>query len=276
MRILTMCTLFLCCTAIATVQGQTKTATSKPAAAKTEVLTNKSVIDLSKAGLDEELIVSKIASSTCHFDVSTDGLVNLKKEGVTAGIIRVMMDKANGKTVIAATTEPAKQTTAETKAPAAIGKNVYAAAELMNHVYFFNKASNAAQPLEKAVAGLRTKQGMFSGSSVWHVDGDKSNTRISQSETYSFIINTGSSALPELVLYKLKTGKNRREVANMKVGTFTGVTTGEDVISINISKLQEGIFQITPGKKLDKGEYFFTGKPANGANSIDAYAFGID
>ncbi|MFT3824728.1 MAG: hypothetical protein QM731_12440 [Chitinophagaceae bacterium] len=278
MRINSIYALLLCSTLSAGVYGQTKSATSKTTTVKAEILTNKSVIDLSKAGLDEELIVSKISSSSCKFDMSTDGLVGLKKEGVSAGIIKAMLDKTNGKAVASTSTpaEPAKTTTAtETKSPV-VSKSVYSAAELMNHVYFFNKATNSAQPLEKSVAGLRTKQGMFSGASVWHIEGDKAGIRVPQSETYSFIINTGSTALPELVLYKLKSGKNRREVANMKVSTFKGVTTGEDVISINVSKLQEGIFQITPGAKLEKGEYFFAGKPAQGANSIDAYAFGID
>ena len=62
----------------------------------------------------------------------------------------------------------------------------------------------------------------------------------------------------------------------MKVNSFTGVKTGEDVIPFNVIKLKEGIFQISPNKTLEKGEYFFTGKPVSNATSVDSFCFGVD
>ncbi|RYY13876.1 MAG: hypothetical protein EOO04_31165 [Chitinophagaceae bacterium] len=154
--------------------------------------------------------------------------------------------------------------------------NLAASVDLMNHVYAYNKATQSTVALEKSVAGIRTKQNPFGGSVMLHVDGAKSATRVPSQESMAFVINTGSSALPELILYKLKSGKDKREVASMKVNSFSGMKTGEDVISLNVSKLEDGIFLITPVKSLVKGEYFFSGKPVAGASSADAYSFGVE
>ena len=259
------------------VQGQTKT-TAKASAKtttspKSDAFTNKSVIDLHKAGLGDEIILTKISQSKCAFDLSTDALIDLKAKGVSADVIKAMMNKtesgtANATSNTGATKEPAKSgSSGKTNAPSP---------DLMNHVYVYNKSDRSVKPLEKSVAGIRTKQGMFGGSAMLQVDGAKSAIQIGNAESTSFVINTGSAALPELTLYKVKSVKNKREVASMKVNSFSGVKTGEDVISLNISKLSDGVFEITTAKKLEKGEYFFTGKPAASSNSMDAYTFGVE
>lgn len=48
-----------------------------------ESLTNDGVIKMVQAGLSESVIVVSIQSSLAHYDVSTDGLIKLKKAGVT-------------------------------------------------------------------------------------------------------------------------------------------------------------------------------------------------
>ena len=65
-----------------------------------EVLSNKSIIDLHKAGIEEELIIAKIQSSECKFDLSTAGMIDLKNKGVPSNLIKIMMNKADGKPII--------------------------------------------------------------------------------------------------------------------------------------------------------------------------------
>lgn len=257
-----------------TVQSQTKSAAKPAASVKSDALTNKSIIDLHKAGLDDEIILTKITQSKCAFDVSTDALIDLKSKGVSSDIIKAMMNKAEGKSLTAA--DKPTEKTSTTGSAASTKKSGTLQLDLLNHVYAYTQNNQSAKALEKSVAGIRTKQGMFGGSAMLQVDGAKSAIQIPQSETTSFVINTGSAALPELVLYKVKSVKNKREVASMKVNTFSGVKTGEDVISLNISKLNDGVFEVVPAKKLEKGEYFFTAKPVTGATSVDAYTFGIE
>lgn len=59
-----------------------------------EILTNNDVVSMSQASLAESLIVEKIKESKGAFDVSVEGLVNLKKSGVSDEIIRAMMEKS--------------------------------------------------------------------------------------------------------------------------------------------------------------------------------------
>jgi hypothetical protein len=60
-----------------------------------EVLTNESVINLSRAGFKERTIVTLIRTSETAFDISTPRLVELKKRGVNERIISVMIERAN-------------------------------------------------------------------------------------------------------------------------------------------------------------------------------------
>jgi hypothetical protein len=57
-----------------------------------ETLTNDSIIQLLKAGIDEDLIISKIRESQHNFDLSVQGMVALKEGGVSDRLMRILMD----------------------------------------------------------------------------------------------------------------------------------------------------------------------------------------
>ena len=77
-----------------------------PAAiAQTEVLTNATVIEMSKVGLSKEIILKKINDSKNSFDVSTNALIELKKANVADEVIALMLEKAEAKPEAATQTE---------------------------------------------------------------------------------------------------------------------------------------------------------------------------
>lgn len=53
-------------------------------------LTNESIVTLAKAGFDELFLAQLMRSSRTNFDTSVEGLVKLKKEGLSEDIIRYM------------------------------------------------------------------------------------------------------------------------------------------------------------------------------------------
>lgn len=55
-----------------------------------EFLTNKSIIRMARAGLGQDVIIRKIKDSKTNFDLSTDGLINLKVGGVRDKVIEAM------------------------------------------------------------------------------------------------------------------------------------------------------------------------------------------
>jgi hypothetical protein len=58
-----------------------------------DTLNNQTIIKLTQSKLGDKLIIDKINSSPAKFDVSTDGLISLKKNNVSEGIISFMVDK---------------------------------------------------------------------------------------------------------------------------------------------------------------------------------------
>ncbi len=87
-------------------------------AAREEILTNDSIIQLLKAGLDEDLIISKIQGTNHNFDVSTGGMVALKQAGASSRLIQVMMDPSK-RVAPKAGTETAEPQPIPNTAPAA-------------------------------------------------------------------------------------------------------------------------------------------------------------
>lgn len=62
--------------------------------AQTEILTNATVIEMSKIGLDKQIILKKISDSPNRFDTSANGLIELKKASVADEVIALMLEKS--------------------------------------------------------------------------------------------------------------------------------------------------------------------------------------
>jgi hypothetical protein len=58
------------------------------------ILTNDDVVKMAKAGLGDDLVISKIRSSQCAFNLETDAIIALKEVGVSNAILGEMMQPA--------------------------------------------------------------------------------------------------------------------------------------------------------------------------------------
>ena len=67
---------------------------SVPVFAQTETIDNRAVIEMSKAGLSQEIILKKISSSNSAFDISAPGLIALKNAGVDEAVIAALMERS--------------------------------------------------------------------------------------------------------------------------------------------------------------------------------------
>ncbi len=61
------------------------------------VLTNDDIVQMQKAGLSEEIILSKIAGSTANFNTGTQDLIRLQEGGVNDNIINAMVQKSGNR-----------------------------------------------------------------------------------------------------------------------------------------------------------------------------------
>jgi len=66
------------------------------AQAADETFDNQGVIALHAAGLDDEVIMAKVKSLPCNYDLSTEKLVALKRAGIAQDVIVAMIDKCRG------------------------------------------------------------------------------------------------------------------------------------------------------------------------------------
>ena len=71
---------------------QKKAVPKKTAAPAEAVMTNKDVVKLVQAGIPENIVVQKIQTSKTKFDTSVDGLLELKKGGVSDNLIAFIMN----------------------------------------------------------------------------------------------------------------------------------------------------------------------------------------
>lgn len=88
--------------ATASAQKRAQQAARRPATQKQEVLTNQSIIRMVRAKINDDLIIAKIRQSKTRFDLSTDGIVQLKEAGVSDRLLSVMLNTATA----TATSEP--------------------------------------------------------------------------------------------------------------------------------------------------------------------------
>lgn len=239
-----------------------------------ETLTNKDIIELTKAGLSSEIIISKIDKTYCNFNLSTNGIIELKKANVNEMAIKAMIAKMNS------SAEMAPTMTSGTSKSTDVKKVNEASIEIINHPYAWVKNKNTLL-LEKGTASLSAKMKLmgFSGTSTYYdLGGETSPVRISINDSLSFIINTGGGSIPELTLYKTTNSKGKRSA---KVSTVQGLVPkkGEknsDAIIFAATQLKNGIYEIKPSIKLDKGEYLFCSKITISAASVEVFAFAIE
>ena len=76
--------------------------TQAPSAQNNE-LTNARIVEMSKMGLDDDIIIARIKHGVCHFQLADTDLVNLKTAGVSSKVVAAMLESGPP----AAATEPA-------------------------------------------------------------------------------------------------------------------------------------------------------------------------
>ena len=66
-------------------------ATTQPASTK---ITNARVVEMTKLGLDDDIIIARIKHGSCDFLLADADLMELKKSGVSSKVVAVMLDTA--------------------------------------------------------------------------------------------------------------------------------------------------------------------------------------
>lgn len=225
-----------------------------PSLSAAEVLTNDTIVMLVKAGLGEGLIISKIKMSQGQYDLSTNGILQLKKDGVGDKIIQAMMEAS-------AKPAPSEPRTAQPAAPPPVAPPPSAAQlgvptgiVLQGQSLFVKVGDRVLEvlPVVAEIAHSMKKHFIpfyFGPGDNWHyVRGQKSVVRVPKGKPL-FYTKVNPSAF---LLARLSYDSAR----NIRYVVSTGAAY-RDTIPVVVNRLSDDLFELSPGGGLEAGEYAF-------------------
>jgi len=280
----------------------TATAVSAQAPA---ALTNNDILRMVQAGFGDAILLATVRTATAtRFDLSPDGLITLKKGGVSDGIVAVMLDPkaAPAPPPPAAAMNRADSPPAETRPRV---ESATARPEMHRDpgVYWSKGRAGAHQlvVLEPTVFSQAKSGGFFTAAMTYGIVKAKWKA-IARNSAAAFHIpesrpvfyfyfenkssglgNTGgfagwlaSATSPnEFTLARMTSKRYEREFIVGEMGAF-GVSSGarsRDTIALDVERVSGGVYRVTPAEPLEPGEYCFF--YAGGVNTLGPGTAGI-
>lgn len=241
-----------------------------------KALTNQDVVQMVKAGFDDQTVVKVIQANETQFDVSPEALLALKNTGVSQTVIQAMLSRAtangNGSAASPATGAEGSQGRRQATNPND-PKSPHPAG-----IYWQSTAGQSTELVElraSTYSGGKTS-GMFGAAmsmgfskAKWKVvvSGAHATLHIPEGtpEFWFYFSNAGSSfssgpsSPDDFTLVKLERHDSDRELVVGKVGAF-GASNGvppKDTVAVKSKQLAQGIYEVNPTGRLEPGEYAF-------------------
>ena len=233
---------FLCFSAVHAQQPATPSAP--------QAMDNASIIRLSTSGLSEELIVQTIGATPGHYDTSTDGLIALKKAGITDKEVGAMLSKnanPNGPAPV-----PVIASSGPTL-PAGVDEvGVYYKDKNGTWVEFQPEIVNyKSGGVLKSIA----TDGIVKGDRNGHVPG-KTATLVLNHPVDILIYAPEGTAYNEYQLLKLRQNSNNREFRSETGGVFHSSSGAErDRQDFTANKIGPRLYEFSLGPETKPGEY---------------------
>jgi hypothetical protein len=254
--------------------------TMASAAFSQEMMTNDEVISLTKAGLASSVIIGKIHTSKSNFDMSTDALIKLKQSGVGDDVVTAMLEAKSG----VSTSKPASGPTSTTTGAAPVGLTGDPNDPMAKHnygIYLYEEKDGVRRMtlVKPTVSAQNRTGGLFTSSLTYGITKVKTKANLPGRTSALQIPNTApvfyfyldvtsgglntSSGIPsdpnEFTLVRFNIRDDNREVTIGKANAFGGKggLSDEYVVQFKAEDLGNGVFRITPGAALPKGEYGF-------------------
>lgn len=230
--------------------------------ARAETFDNASVIALSRAGLDEAIIVAKVSALPCGYDLTTAGLLALRRAGVGQKVLVAMLHRCTG--------SPAGQETplaAERHAPgiylagAADGSSAGPLVVLrpaatvgvkttgIGSLFFPRKATLTITRPHAEIVAHRARPTFW----FYFDPADR------KTNTFGTPVSWAAQSPGEFSLVRFKPNGNTRQLAIGRVGPYSDVMGLDPAVALpfTIDDLGEGCFRVGFAGDLPPGEYGF-------------------
>lgn len=253
-----------------------------PLLAAQQALDNNAIIKLVKAGLSDDLILTTINASAGTYDTSANGLIALKKGGVSDKVVSAIILKASGSAPAAGGAPAASSGTTIGGAPAgagsagaAAGWGVAGATTATSQTgippgvddigVYYQDPGGAWQEVPVEVVNFKTGGAVKHIASVGIVKGDLNGligggkSRLALKMPASFIIYVPEGRSPgEYQLLRLRAKNDSREFRS-STGGVVHESGGaiRDTVDYTTKKLAPRVYEVTLGGEVGKGEYGF-------------------
>jgi len=255
-----------------------------------EPLTNESVIKLIKAGLSEEIVISMVKSQPAKYNVGTDQIIALKKEGVPDRVLAAMIEKSAGSSgptsavIVPGVARPTGATPAAGTEAVGDPNDPMTPHDSGIYLYIRDRAGNPTMTLLEPAAYQGSKTGGLFTSALTAglkkakmkavIPGSKATIRTNDLQPVFYFYfedkaaglgrspwTTGGniSSPNQFVLVKLESKKNNRETIIGEFGAL-GASTGtheKSMVAFKSEKLRAGLYKIVPALEMQPGEYCF-------------------
>jgi len=227
-------------------------------------LTSVDLVQMRTAGFDDQTIVNAIGANGVSLDTSVQGLLSLKRSGLSDKVINAALAAAAPKSPTAAPDESG--------VPDDIGAYALVKDQLTPlpvEVVNFKTSGTLGTAFSYGIAKTKLK-GILPG--------DKSSARLAVPAT--FVLRCADGTAPtEYQLIHLDLKKDTREFIDAKMNV-AGASAGVDkqAVALNFQRIGHNTYKATVSD-LNKGEYGFLAPghyaTTNGASSGKLYTFGV-
>ena len=232
-------------------------------------LTVESIVELVEAGLGEDVIIEKLRQNATAFDLSVDQLLQLKTAGVSAQIIKTMLNPTD-----TPTPAPGGANTSDEDPnwPAQIPK------ELGIYANMDGKITQLEPEISKWKTGggfLRTITGNYVNGIV---RGLQSSYRVSIPFEVYIVVPEGRSA-NEYQCVSMQQKKQQRMFRILVTSVFKTGSADKNFVFFKAEKIASRLYRIELNQ-LEPGEYGFippdTATAARGGGDGTIYSFGVE
>jgi hypothetical protein len=262
--------------------------------AQTAPLTRQQIIEMTKSGLPEDVIIARIRAEKSPLKVSTDDLIALKSAAVSDGIIRAVMGVAPSSVASGTPVAAAPATVSDADDPLSPhDAGVYLLGTTRDGkkkmILIERAGSNRAKTAN--ILGAAFTYGISKAKIKAELPGARAATRARESrpEFYMYFPPTGNlgaadtiSSPSQFVLLALEVKTDSRETTIGKMG-FASASSGADekkTLKFNTEKIRPYAFKIIPDASLHAGEYAFIASAGMGGNAsapnVVIFDFGVD
>jgi hypothetical protein len=231
-----------------------------------EVLTNNTIVEMTRAGFSPALIISKIRTSRTNFNTSTAELLRLKRLRVADEVLDAMVQAVSetrpppqppvatrAEPPAPARSEPDPPSKRQMPLPKDKGAYLWEGQEL--HLLYQTSITSLGENFWRKMTPFVKKK----------IEMQLMGARAAVSYTHpqpTIVVSGLGDVIPGIPAFRwlyVKSGgmlKDRRIVGTYDVGGFFGsVALVDNEIKCDVKKLAEGVYAITPVKPLQDGEY---------------------